>query len=141
MNQYITAFNNELNLFLDNIEKSFPEVSNLDDVKSQLNMAKTWAPTNVPKLFMSNVGEKYYKEIVSHNENAFGNMSLSEELGDDNTEIMNIMVSLKNVWASLSDNNKMQIWKFLETLILLGALSQGSKYMYIVTFIKQNRSR
>lgn len=114
----LTAFNNIILKFNDDLIDTFPEENDFKVCKNALLLLKKANPRKVLEIF------KYYsinfkQKIESRDETFFletDSKSLTEL--EDNA-ISNIIDKLRIYWKTLSVNNKDKIWQYLNTLLKL----------------------
>jgi len=123
MATYLTAFNNLIFKFIDDLIQTFPEENDFKVYKRALSLLKTANAKKMCVIF-KNYSEVYKTKILAKEESFFLENDYNEiqnDYGDDNT-VAQVINKLKQYWTQLSDDNKEKIWKYLETLIKLGDL-------------------
>ena len=111
-NTYVEKFNFYLHTFLGEINTILPEfseiiTSNYSDVLED----KTLKDDKYAKEFMTSI-DKYRTEIAEKNDKLFK--------GEESVFLLN-GVDFKELWCKdLSDSTRENIWKYLQTLILIG---------------------
>src|SRR6056300_715054 len=107
----VTAFNEMMGQFIDELQQTFPEEKGLKKCRSAFDLMKSTNPRLVVDGFMSNV-MPYADKISSKDETFFINES-------KNLDFMK-GVNLEKHWASASENTKNAIWQYIQTLYMLG---------------------
>ena len=124
MTSYISAFNNLILKFNQELIETFPEENEFKVYKRSLewlmksNVKKV---CNLFKVYTINFREK----IVQKDESFFlENNNYSQVVDTQDEGIVLIINKLKKYWGTLSDSNKENIWGYMNTLIKLGDLVQ-----------------
>ena len=107
----VTAFNEMMGQFIDELQQTFPEEKGLKKCRSAFDLMKSTNPRLVVDGFMSNV-MAYADKISSKDETFFINES-------KNLDFMK-GVNLKEHWGGCSENTKDAIWQYVQTLYMLG---------------------
>lgn len=118
MSLYKTAFLNQMQDFLDDLEYSFPQETHIRTAKLFFQALKTSMPDKILDQFVEYVGP-YQTQIEQRDEHFFLEDSLNV---DDN--YMAQAVQLKNVWRTASDKNKLCIWEYMTNLVKLAKLAK-----------------
>jgi hypothetical protein len=123
MATYLTAFNNLIFKFIDDLIQTFPEENDFKVYKRALSILKTANAKKMCVIF-KNYSNVYKEKILNKDESFFLENEYNEmqtDYGDENT-VEQVINKLKQYWTQLSTDNKVKIWKYLETLIKLGDL-------------------
>ena len=123
MSTYLTAFNNLIFKFTDDLIETFPEENDFKVYKRALSILKSANAKKMCAIFKS-YSFIYREKILSHDESFFlenDYSEIKEANGDENT-VEQVINKLKKYWHELSKENKEKIWKYLETLIKLSDL-------------------
>ena len=121
-NQFLTAFNNLIIQFNDDLILTFPEEHDFKVYKRAIEFIIS---SNVKKicLLFKNYMILYRIKISDKDESFFLNNDYTEIVKNSQSEgIEKIIIKLKNYWGSLSENNKSKIWEYLNSLIKLSDL-------------------
>ena len=119
MDPYLTAFNNLVIEFMDELIKIFPEENDFKIYKRGIEFISNNNKKKICKLFKIYV-IAYKENIKSKNEEFFLQNSYSNVIENGDSEgLETVIKKLKNYWVNLSDNNKSQIWEYLNTLLTL----------------------
>lgn len=123
MTTYLTAFNNLIFKFTDDLIETFPEENDFKVYKRALTILKSANAKKMCAIFKS-YSFIYKEKILSRDESFFlenDYSEIKEANGDENT-VEQVINKLKKYWHELSQENKDKIWKYLETLIKLSDL-------------------
>ena len=116
MNQsFLTAFNNLILKFIEELIVLFPEDADFSHYKLKILFLKKANARKLCELFKIYIND-YKNEINNKNEAFFLESSYNETITNNNN-IYKILEKLKIYWKGLSDNNKNKIWEYLITLI------------------------
>lgn len=123
MATYLTAFNNLIFKFTDDLIETFPEENDFKVYKRALTILKSANAKKMCVIFKS-YSQIYREKILNQDESFFLTNDYSEikEANDDENTVEQVINKLKKYWGELSDENKAKIWKYLETLIKLSDL-------------------
>jgi hypothetical protein len=123
MATYLTAFNNLIFKFTDDLIETFPEENDFKVYKRALTILKTANAKKMCAVFKS-YSFIYRVKILSKDETFFLDNEYSEikDANQDDNTVEQVINKLKLYWKELSDENKLKIWKYLETLIKLSDL-------------------
>ena len=123
MATYLTAFNNLIFKFTDDLIETFPEENDFKVYKRALTILKSANAKKMCVIFKS-YSQIYREKILNQDESFFLANDYSEikEANDDENTVEQVINKLKKYWGELSDENKAKIWKYLETLIKLSDL-------------------
>ena len=123
---FLTAFNNIIFKFIDDLIHTFPEEPEFKVYKQTLVILKAANAKKMCLLF-KNYSYNYREKIKNKDDTFFINNNyddLREASVDtfDEDSISAIIDKLKIYWVELSNENKEQIWKYLNTMIQLSDL-------------------
>ena len=106
----VSAWNEMMEQFLSEMEKTFPEEKAVKKYKNSFELLKKSNPRKCVDAYMSGVS-KYQEKIMSKDESFFV----------DNTDSLIAEMNIKKHWTSdLSEKTKDAIWQYLQTLFILG---------------------
>ena len=115
---FLTAFNNVISQFIDDLIKTFPEEREFRKFKTGFSLLKSTNNKKIVQVFKFYI--ENYREQISNRDDNFFIVTDSETLSDsDDNSIANLLDKLKVYWKLLSENNKDKIWQYLNTLIIL----------------------
>ena len=123
---FLTAFNNIIFKFIDDLINTFPEESEFKVYKQTLIILKAANAKKMCLLF-KNYSNMYREKINGKDETFFINNDYNElkeasMKSFDDDSVSAIIDKLKIYWVELSNENKDQIWKYLNTMIQLSDL-------------------
>ena len=122
MTTYLTAFNNLILKFIDDLIDTFPEENDFKVYKRTLTLLKTANAKTMCMLF-KNYSYVYREKILSNDESFFLQTDYQEiKAASDEDSVCAIINKLKIYWDELSVDNKNKIWKYLSTMIKLSDL-------------------
>lgn len=123
MATYLTAFNNLIFKFTDDLIETFPEENDFKVYKRALTILKSANAKKMCVIFKS-YSHIYKEKILAKDETFFMQNEYSEikQANDDENTVEAVINKLKVYWTELSEENKDKIWKYLETLIKLSDL-------------------
>ena len=119
-NIYLTAFNNLVINFNEDLIKTFPDENDFKVYKRGIEMLNSANAKKICQLF-KNYSHFYRNNIINKDETFFLTTNYNDVL--DNVEkkegVENIINKLKICWSELSTTNKEKIWEYLNSLIKL----------------------
>tara|TARA_A100000164_G_C21306481_1_gene495690 strand:- start:47 stop:424 length:378 start_codon:yes stop_codon:yes gene_type:complete len=123
MATYLTAFNNLIFKFTDDLIETFPEENDFKVYKRALTILKSANAKKMCVIFKS-YSQIYREKILNKDETFFlvNDYAEIKEANDDENTVEQVINKLKKYWGELSEDNKQKIWKYLETLIKLSDL-------------------
>jgi len=120
-NIYLTAFNNLVIKFNEELIKTFPEEPEFSVYKRGIEMMNSMNSKKICQLFKIYT-EIYRDNILNKNEDFFLNTDYQNIITTDKDKkegVEKLINKLKLCWSGLSDNNKTSIWDYLASLIKL----------------------
>ena len=122
MATYLTAFNNIIFKFIDDLIETFPEENDFKVYKRTLILLKSANAKKMCILF-KNYSYIYRQKILDNDESFFLDTEYTEiKEAVDEDSVSAIIDKLKLYWTELSNDNKDKIWKYLSTMIKLSDL-------------------
>ena len=116
-NPYLTAFNNLLNKFNEELITTFPEENDFKVYSRGIQMINSANAKKICSLF-KNYMILYRNNIEDKDESFFLTNNYKEIVNNNKSEgVEGIIQKLKNYWKILSDENKEIIWQYLNSLI------------------------
>ena len=106
----ITAWNDMMDQFLGELERTFPEEKAVKKYKTSFEIVRKANPRKAIDAYMSEAG-KYQEKIMNKDESFF--------LENEDSLIKELNLS-KHWTADLSSKTKDAIWQYLQTLFILG---------------------
>jgi len=119
---FLTAFNNLVIKFNDDLIETFPEEGDFKVYKRAIVLLNMANAKKICKLF-KNYMILYRVKIENEDETFFLNTNYIEIVEDAGTEgVESIIMKLKHYWNTLSSGNKTKVWGYLNSLIKLSDL-------------------
>ena len=120
--QYLSAFNNLVIKFNDDLITTFPEENDFKVYKRAIEFINSKNNKKICSLF-KNYMILYRKKILEKDESFFLNNDYVDIVKNSQSEgVEKIILKLKNYWTTLSETNKASIWEYLISLIKLSDL-------------------
>lgn len=116
----LTAFNNIIISFLEDLIETYPEENDFKVFKNGILTLKKYNPRKVLNYFKLYT-EQYKEQIVTKDINFFINTDSNKLTNTQDNYIIQIIDKLKNFWIEMSENNKEKIWEYLNTLIKISS--------------------
>jgi hypothetical protein len=115
---YIDMFNQKLEEFFKELCESFPEIKHFTYVKSGFAFWKNLDDRKPQEFFNNYVYTKYKDQIKNRNEDFF--LETKYEIYSNSKEYwMEFIDNIRQIWATLDEDNKTVIWKYFMILIVL----------------------
>lgn len=117
---FINLFNEKAEEFCKDLVTTFPEVAEFKKLKSGLLLLKNVDERKPREFFNNYVGTNFKQQILSKDESFFINEVQNHVQGGlDNTQWQNVIGLIHNLWGTLSNENKENIWKYFQVLIAI----------------------
>lgn len=117
---YINLFNEKAEEFCKDLVTTFPEVTEFKKLKSGLLLLKNVDERKPREFFNNYVGANFKHQILNKDESFFINEVQNHVQGGiDNSQWQNVISLIHNIWATLSDDNKENIWRYFQVLIAI----------------------
>jgi len=116
MTTLLTAFNNLVLQFNDDLIKTFPEEIDFKVSKNAMLLLKKTNPRKLLELFKEHL-ETYRKPISIRDESFF--LTNDYRNLDDTNSFMLLITKLKFLWLKLDSDNKTKIWNYFDTFLKL----------------------
>ena len=121
-NTYLTAFNNLVIKFNEDLIDVFPEENDFKVYKRGIMMLNSANAKKICKLYKEYM-ILYRNKIIDKDETFFVNNNYTEIVSNSNSEgVESIILKLKHYWGHLSTSNKEKVWDYLNSLIKLSDL-------------------
>ena len=121
-NTYLTAFNNLVIKFNEDLIDVFPEENDFKVYKRGIMMLNSANAKKICKLYKEYM-ILYRNKIIDKDETFFVNNNYTEIVSNSNSEgVESIILKLKHYWGNLSTSNKEKVWDYLNSLIKLSDL-------------------
>ena len=122
MTSYLSAFNNLILKFNDDIIQVFPEENDFKLYRRSIEWLIKANPKKVCNLFKIYTFN-YRQKITERDESFFLlDASYSDVVNTNDEGIVLIINKLKKYWKTLSKENQTKIWEYMNSLITLGDL-------------------
>lgn len=120
----LTAFNNQLFEFIDDVESVFYEDASIKKVKSALQMIKKMNPSMIIKIWYKYIALPYDVQIQNNNINFFIEKDYKNDLqyvnkADDITKHIDV---LRDPVRNMGKDNQDKSFKYIQNLCLLSKL-------------------
>ena len=120
-NNYLTAFNNLVIKFNNDLITTFPEEKEFEVYKRSIEWLRESNAKKLCNLFKVYTLD-YRNKMLEKNESFFLESNYSDVINKNDEGIVLIINKLKKHWSSLSENNKDVIWEYMCSLIKLSDL-------------------
>ena len=121
-NTYLTAFNNLVIKFNEDLIDVFPEENDFKVYKRGIIMLKSANAKKICNLYKEYM-ILYRTKIIEKDETFFITNNYTEIVSNSTSEgIESIILKLKHYWGNLSTSNKEKVWDYLNSLIKLSDL-------------------
>ena len=123
-NPYLTAFNNQLNEFFEEIIKLFPSDVDIVNTKNSIQMMKKMNPRLIIKCWKEYIALPYGKEIEEGGIDYFITKDYSKDVTNlENTEkILEVIDRLRTPLSQLHEDDKKTAMEYLNNLTKLSML-------------------
>ena len=120
MSTFLTAFNNLVIKFNDELIETFPEENDFKVSKNGILLLKKANPRKIVTIFKKYT-EIYREKISNEDEDFFLQNDYNDVVNNDSEKdnVFFLIDKLKKYWTVLSDSNKKNVWKYLNTLMCL----------------------
>ena len=121
-NTYLSAFNNLVIKFNEDLIYIFPEENDFKVYKRGIMLINSANAKKICNLF-KNYMILYRIKIIEKDESFFLTNNYTQIVTESQSEgVESIIMKLKGYWTTLSDSNKETIWEYLNSLIKLSDL-------------------
>tara|TARA_Y100001970_G_C13503204_1_gene494659 strand:- start:128 stop:514 length:387 start_codon:yes stop_codon:yes gene_type:complete len=123
----LSAFNNNLNNFITELIKTYPQEHNFIIFKNTILLMQRVNPRKVLLLFIEYINP-YKEKLLSRDESFFLNENYSSILNqtENKDNAWQLIDKLKLYWRDTSESNKNVIWMYFKQLITLGYMSYNN---------------
>ena len=123
----LSAFNNNLNNFITELIKTYPQEHNFIIFKNTILLMQRVNPRKVLLLFIEYINP-YKEKLLSRDESFFLNENYSSILNqtENKDNAWQLIDKLKLYWKDTSESNKNVIWMYFKQLITLGYMSYNN---------------
>lgn len=116
---YYILFNEKLNEFFTDIIAVFPDIKDFKTFKSGLSVLKNINVKSPQIIFNNHILNKFKEEIYKKDENFFLNEAEYDILSKETDYWLDFIKQIKNIWKTMSEENKEIVWKYLHILCIL----------------------
>ena len=120
----LSAFNNNLNKFISELIKTYPQEHNFTVFKNTISLMQRVNPRKVLQLFIEYI-DPYKNKLLNRDESFFLNekYSIILEQTDNKENAWRLIDKLKLYWKDTSVANKNVIWDYFKQLITLAYMT------------------
>lgn len=128
MSQYVHAFNNQFEELLEDIQRIFPDDTDILTASRSLKRLRKLNPKIIIKVFFDYVDKPYGSYIHDNNLTYFLEKDYSADLGDSmfGNEILAKIEIIKNPIAIMNPAQKEMVLKYFQNLCKLSTLYNNS---------------
>lgn len=120
----LTAFNNQLIAFFEDISETYPEERDLAKATDALKALRRMNPKLLHAKFMELVYPDFHKPVLAEDEVTM--MAKAKEvLHGEHSDFSFAWVIFDRHWTGMSDSNKKHIWNYCKAITLLAEKAAG----------------
>jgi hypothetical protein len=117
---FVNLFNEKAEEFCKDLVTTFPDVAEFRKLKSSLLLLKNVDERKPREFFNNYVGAHFKHQILAKDESFFINEAQNRVQGGlDNSQWHNVIGLIHDLWGTLSNENKENIWKYFQVLIAI----------------------
>ena len=122
--QISKTFNNQLEEFLDDMVRVFPDNSDILTTQTVIKQTKKINPTLIVNIWFTYVSVPYGKQIANNDFTYFIDKDYKEDLKDisDNNSILESIEKIKTPIKNMDENNKNTAMKYIQNLTKLSEI-------------------
>jgi len=120
----ISAFNNQLIAFVEDLTESFPEETSLKTALEALRGLKRMNPKLLHTGFMEYIYPGFHEAVKSEDETTLISKARAM-LDGEHRDYAFAYVIFDRYWSTMSENNKKAIWKYCKVLVILAEKAAG----------------
>ena len=122
---FLTAFNNQIDNFLDDLITVCPEEKEFKMLKNGISLVRKSNPRIILAQFVEMIFP-YKEQILLRNEEFFIVKDFQEDFSNVSSDYISMITNkLKKIWESgITDSDKEKIWEYFHSLITLAELAQ-----------------
>lgn len=129
MSSSLTVFCTTLIRFFEELKDTFPEERDIKLALETIQNAKKINPGLIRDMFYNHVTEPLHEPIMKEDDVAIVSYAKTKIATQFNEMLSAIHIFDKH-WATLSDDNRQVIWKYLKVLVTLNMKARDSKNPY-----------
>jgi len=118
----VQLFNQKATEFMNDLINSYPEIEQFKSFKASFTLLKNISETTPIKYFKHYFLVKYGDHIKNKNEQFFLNNEYGQDMqlttNHSNEYWTDFINQLKNMWGTMSPENKDAIWNYLSILVI-----------------------
>lgn len=118
MSSPLTQFGNLLVRFFEELGETFPEERDIKLALDTIQSARKINPRLISDLFYEHIAKDLREPIAEENEVKIIQYAKAK-ISTQFNEILPALSIFDKHWATLSDQNRTQIWKYLKALVIL----------------------
>jgi hypothetical protein len=118
MSSPLTQFGNLLVRFFEELGETFPEERDIKLALDTIQSARKINPRLISDLFYEHIAKDLREPIAEENEVKIIQYAKTK-ISTQFNEILPALSIFDKHWATLSDQNRTQIWKYLKALVIL----------------------
>lgn len=122
---FLTAFNNQIDNFLDDLITVCPEEKEFKMLKNGISLVRKSNPRIILVQFVEMIFP-YKEQILLRNEEFFIVKDFHEDFTNVSSDYISMITNkLKKIWESgITNSDKEKIWEYFQSLITLAELAQ-----------------
>ena len=122
---FLTAFNNQIDNFLDDLITVCPEEKEFKMLKNGISLVRKSNPRIILAQFVEMIFP-YKEQILLRNEEFFIVKDFHEDFTNVSSDYISMITNkLKKIWESgITNSDKEKIWEYFQSLITLAELAQ-----------------
>lgn len=125
-NVFYERFNEQSYDFMKELSNTFPQIQEFGTFKNALNLVRN-VNVKKPQEFFQNFISANYKDVLLNKDESFFLQEEKFGLSDTKEYWYDFIKKLKQIWTTLSDENKEVIWKYFHVLIILSDKCESLK--------------
>lgn len=125
VNLMLRQFNQSLLEFIRDLCKSFPKVEGFRRAYASSNLMSTINPSMMQGMF-NRYCSQYKDQIVNHDDEFFLSKDYKEEMSAAG-ESIEIVSMIKDVWGTIEQADKDNIWRHMEVLVAIDYMIEEAK--------------
>jgi hypothetical protein len=120
----LSAFNNQLIAFVEDLYESYPEERDLHKAAEALKALKKVNPKLIHTSFMEYVYPDFARPVKEEDETSLINQAKSMLNGEFAEYAFTYLIFDKH-WSTMSDANKQALWKYCKVIVALAEKASG----------------
>lgn len=120
----LSAFNNQLVAFVEDLHETYPEEKDLDRAVKALQALKKMNPKLLHTSFMEYVYPDFHKAVIEEDENTLI-ANAKKALSGEFSEYAFAYIIFDKHWSTMTEANKKTIWNWCKVLVVLAEKAAG----------------